>query len=159
MRDIIFRGKRVDNGEWVYGSLITLSQGTFICDVSSYNTVEIDLGERLKINALWEENDFVEVIPETIGQYTGLTDKNGKNIFEGDIVAIYDKYNKLDSICFIEFHKYAYCCVQYLYGKKYYDLLKAEQRDECGEIFDIYSYEVISNIHDKPEFLKEGDND
>lgn len=136
MREILFRGKRVDNGEWVYGDYFSL-----------FERPCIKFGE--------SDKEIVGVKAETVGQYTGLTDKNGVKIYEGDVVAIYDKNNKLTDICFIEFHKYAYCCAQYICGKKYYDLLKAEQRDESGEIFEIYSYEVIGNIFENPELLGE----
>jgi len=76
MREILFRGKRLDNGEWVYGSLL-IQKGEYI----SKNEVTPN-----EYYIFGRQGEHYLVIPKTVGQCTGLTDKHGKKIFEGDIV-------------------------------------------------------------------------
>ena len=124
MREIIFRGKRKDDGKWVYGfyALFASNKG---------------LKHGIYTGA---ENGCVipyEVDPETVGQFTGLTDKNGKKIFEGDIM-------QLCSAC--------YPCLVYWDGKGWAWKQNGKRReiDLTREKMDI-----IGNIHDNPELLGE----
>ncbi len=128
MREILFRGKRVDNNEMIYGYLYQISEklNPFI----------------MLINSGGESH---EVFPETVGQYTGLTDKNGIKIFEGDIVKCISRFDAKDMVVVFEaaeFHlvdcqrykNYTECC-----GYRHFGTLETE---------------VIGNIHDNPELVE-----
>lgn len=131
MREILFRGKRKDNGEWAYG-----------------NYAVTDNNE--KQHFIFQNKAFeFEVDPETVGQYTGITDDNGKKIFEGDILGVtnddpdYDYITKVyldcDTFCVdVQGQDYDYTSIGFaieIWG------------DECDRV------EIIGNIHDNPELL------
>jgi uncharacterized phage protein (TIGR01671 family) len=141
MREIKFRGKRVDNGEWVYGSLVI-------------NTIELDgqIENQYKIQDITYglfPNDFMagfdEVVdPATVGQYTGLHDKNGREIWEGDIikaVALANDHNQRGAITI--------SAVEYWMGNA---CLKITYIPLYPFIVD-HSFEVIGNIYDNPDLL------
>ena len=116
---MLFRGKRKDNGEWVFGNLIY--RRVWKSDV--YVIRVFDSG--------FDNYEEYEVIPETIGQYTGLTDKNGTKIFEGDIV----KYNK------------EYGCVEYHNEEAMFVISFDVWFTDFDSIYG-KDFEVIGNIHD-----------
>ena len=133
MREILFRGKRADNGEWEYGDLWCNPYGKrVVCIVSPINDQGTTGGN--------------EVDPETVGQYTGLTDKNGRKIFEGDIV------ERGGRIWLVE------------YSNKYGQFMMTtytEKGVSWSRSFDLIPpdwCEVIGNIYDNPELLKGGND-
>ena len=133
MREILFRGKRLDNGEWIQGDIVQFPVHGVVRIVEqepSYKDAEVD--------------------SDTVGQYTGLTDKNGRKIFEGDIIHL--EYS------------------QVFFGGEYFGEYTAEvsYKEGCfitdginngDEIetplsgFDNDEVEIIGNIHDNPELL------
>jgi len=134
MREIEFRGKcieAIDFGKWLFGSLVVKESHAYI--------------------SLREDADFlIEVDPETVGEYTGLKDKNGAMIFEGDIVryGISEKKNY---------------CVVYLETDAGFYMTDDIHKCPCdirgnplgGK--NTYYIKVIGNIHDNPELLEAGD--
>ena len=130
MREILFRGKRIDTGDWVEGyyALRTVLFGTIEEEI--YPVIEQFNGP------------VCEVAPGTVGQYTGLTDKTGKKIFEGDLVCAGSYRIPL----LIEFVRYSWGCTNKNLGRFYLHRLE----DDSAK------YEVVGNIHDSPELLEEG---
>ena len=150
MREILFRGKRIDNGEWVCsGNLIHFDEVDqhFIANLNDKCITTHD--ENDHIIAI-EDTRIYKVIPETVGQYTGL-DANGKKIFEGDI----GKYKQVDGA---KRNGKPITCI----GKVVYNVKTAsfaiESKDKTGckyfDYFPIKDFEVIGNIHDNPELLE-----
>lgn len=129
MREILFRGKRLDNGEWVEGNL-------FVSDTDG--RTYILAGSRI-VTIDWE------VDQSTVGQYTGMKDKNGKRIFDGDILrSCYDNLYPDDGS--IEVVKWL------LNG---WHIQQGEYPPDAMDGDGVMPYsEVIGNIHDNPELLE-----
>ena len=130
MRDILFRGKRVDNGEWVEGYYAGVAKNNIIL------TGRIDITETIGAEAF-------RIIPETVGQYTGLTDKNGRKIFEGDIVKRYYQSNVLFNVGVINWDSRSAWWACQLYTM-----------NPCFSLYDENQVEIIGNIFDNPELLE-----
>ena len=130
----LYRGKRKDNGEWVEGFYVQLhdSKGRESHRIYS-GYAETDCGDYYP--------DWHEVIPETVGECSGLPDKTGKLIFEGDIL---DTTNSNSRIWYVDYKKTAFCCNQ---GNANYSC-------ELDDFMRYSDVEVIGSIHDNPELLE-----
>lgn len=129
-REILFRGKRVDNGEWVYGNLITDNEDMYIL-------TQENLSKGIDIGGWIDGVQCYEVVPETVGQFTGLTDIHKRKIFEGDIACVYDG--------------------EYINGVVgYSNEYGSFTIDGTSLLFWLPNVEVIGNIYDNPELLEDG---
>lgn len=139
-REILFKGKRVDDGKWIYGDLLQCEGGrTLICtyvapskETEGIKQFEIDISLR-------------DVIPETVSQYTGLNDKYGNKIWENDIVSCQEEED-FGQINWNESE-----------AGFYFDIL-LNAGHFCEESIDdhLYCMEVIGNVFDNPELLEGG---
>lgn len=137
-REIEFRGKTA-KGEWVYGDLVRIPDGD-----SFEGYIISDFDERDSIYDLWKY--AIKVIPETVSQYVGITDKNGKKVYEGDIVK--DEYGRIMEVVWREkFAKFAFKLIKTTGEKWTKNFLYADM----GDWFDLENHlpEVIGNIFDK----------
>lgn len=148
MREILLKGKRKDNGEWIEGSLITSINRAWI---SSEKTDSQRLRGISNTDAIWRA---IEIIPDTICQFTGLCNKNGKKIWENDII----KYH------FGEI----YAPIKYGYYQNCFDSQKTEHlgfyvdwtgdkclRKDLGYWIDMVYAMPVGNIFDNKELLQE----
>ena len=134
----LFRGKRKDNGEWIEGNLINCAffnnDGFPIFYILDIDNIEYDCWEDIAV-----EIRYLEVIPETVGQCTGLKDKNGKLIFEGDIVYCKLRLDNANMVIIFE-------CGQFrmVLSENY----RSYQTNSGSYDINCFDKEVIGNIHD-----------
>lgn len=128
MREIKFRGKRLDNGEWVYGDLLHLVDGVYISNDNGCNMARVD--------------------PDTVGMNTGLKDKKGKEIYGGDILA----HNGI-VIGHVVDGVRGYC-----FDVVYADPVSTSTWSLYGVVVNDYEgdVEIVGNIYDNPEVVKGG---
>lgn len=127
MREYLFRGKTIANGKWSEGTLLVTKQG---CCITPDATV------------------YVAVDSETVGQYTGLTDKNGTKIFEGDIIDFSDRSDGD-----------GYGVVQYDANETEFGIEYDNIYESLGKHYYPEDIEVIGNIYDNPELLGDENNE
>lgn len=137
MRAIKFRGKRLDNGEWVYGAFVPDATERTHGDMVTWGFIR-------RYNSECGRMETIAVDRESVGQYTGLKDKNGKEIYEGDVVGAF---------CDTQRFEIKYCEER---GGYFLDSVVlcggAEPAPEClGNLLD--TVEVIGNIHENPELV------
>ena len=158
MREILFRGKRIDNGAWVEGTIEFHLLDGDLTQTERYAFITYDTMD--KIGKVYQHSYRVD--PATVGQYTGLVDKNGKKIFEGDYVKATIKKHAYDGMTETETTQkglVAYDSIgmiglalevrdgRYVWSDCFLELAMSDS------IID-YCFEVIGNIHDNPELLR-----
>ena len=137
-RKIKFRGRITKSTEWVYGSLIVYPDG------------EYNILSQRKENSSKMDDWYVD--KQTVGQFTGLYDKNGQEVYEGDIV----KRKIIKSDFYPEqYMPHIKMCPEIRFGEEFITRMP-KQKDIDNGIIDNFDYEVVGNIYDNPELLKGG---
>lgn len=156
MREILFRGKRKDNSEWMQGDLFSVRMS------GSKKETYILPKDMIAVDFYDSVGASQEVIPETIGQYTGLCDKNGNKIFEGDIVKVvyienrqYQGVHYDDEHTLVEEIIYSEENACYMLKLMCDDIPMYRPLHNFENLARIKDIEVIGNIIDNPELLEE----
>ena len=126
MHEVLFRGKEVADGKWIEGFYSAEEYNPYSGEVEHIPRIQI-IGKCVSLG----------VIPETVGQYTGLTDKNGVRIFEGDIVRAFTRFSEI-YVSSVAYHDGTFWFKNWSWTKF---------------LFKFEKIEVIGNIHDNPEIL------
>jgi uncharacterized phage protein (TIGR01671 family) len=147
MREILFRGKEARTGKWIEGYYCP-------CVISGFPASPCIIGKENLDKGVWTPD---RIIPKSIGQFTGLTDKNGKKVFEGDIIRIFSSDwwcgytdNRLEKEKCIVSYKENTACFEFYDGKFKLSFDEYLYHDSEKK----YSLEVIGNVHDNPELLE-----
>lgn len=154
MRDILFRGKRLDNGEWVEGFLLK--------DTSFYGKPEnhVYIVNHEHPSGCFGSDIFIEINPDTVGQYTGLTDKNGKKIFDGDILKGDEYPYKSSDGTYNYYAEVVWFDDSPAFGLYTFKSPQSKVRGISSGLSDYIEdfapcmWEVIGNIHDNPELME-----
>lgn len=145
MREIKFRGKDIGSGEWVYGFY---TQGGYINPNNGEETLRHIISDTI----------LHDVDPETVGQFTGLYDKNGKEVYEGDIVNRIDialKRNHIGKVVYSEQTASFYLEVDNGTYSTMERFVKQESFNDGKAVINCkYEYEVLGNMYDNKELLK-----
>lgn len=146
MREIVFRGKCKDTGKWYEGQYIHLTKTTYCFKEDYYRNPDNDIHqivfEKMVDWGLPNRHLRIDVNPETVGQYTGVKDKNGVKIFEGDILSFVDGDGDTNYLTVI-------------YDRDMFTTKECDFVDRDGLWSDsTLDLEVIGNIYDNPELLK-----
>lgn len=146
-REVKFRGKRIDNGEWIFGGYANKDNKAYIIVKIRYipDTRDWDTVEYYENHQTYTLS-FVEVFQDTVGQYIGVTDKNGKEIYEGDIVRT---------------NSGRLCKVVWFSSSQYqgWNLTPVETKNSAPtEVGFWNNLEVVGNVYENADLLKEENN-
>ena len=154
MREILFRGKDKDDGNWYEGYYLQLHDTTYCCmpsdNVDEANRLNKEnehhyiVFEQMTDWGLPNKHLRAEVLPETVCQYTGLTDKNGRKIFEGDILSAHLDDQHPEDITYVQitWNGFSWC-------------MRESAEDDVMTEHDCNVFEVCGNIFDNPELIGE----
>jgi uncharacterized phage protein (TIGR01671 family) len=146
MREKEFRGKRIDTGEWAYGYYVIADEKHYIF------TGKTGLSQASPAHCLmYRDFERYEVIRETVGQFTGLNDRDGRRIFEGDIVK--DQFGNIGAVIYS--HHFLDWRIRFYIGRGDLTAAKAGGVRIFDWVYPKMCLKIIGNIHDTPELLKD----